>query len=51
MAQKAQIRAATALALLTLATPAFAEETLNALVWCDHTDPALVAPFEKKFNV
>ena len=43
-------RAVTALALL-LATPAFAEETLNALVWCDHTDPALLAPFEKKFNV
>lgn len=40
----------TALALL-LATPAFAEDTLNALVWCDHTDPALIAPFEKKFNV
>lgn len=40
----------TALALL-LATPAFAEDTLNALVWCDHTDPALIAPFEKKYNV
>lgn len=39
-----------ALALL-LATPAFAEDTLNALVWCDHTDPALIAPFEKRFNV
>ncbi len=40
----------TALALL-LATPAFAEDTLNALVWCDHTDPALIAPFEKAHNV
>ncbi|MBC7477762.1 MAG: extracellular solute-binding protein [Pseudorhodobacter sp.] len=40
----------TALALL-LATPAFAEDTLNALVWCDHTDPALIAPFESKYNV
>ena len=43
-------RALTALALL-LGTPAFAGDTLNALVWCDHTDPALVAPFEKKYNV
>ena len=24
---------------------------LNALVWCDHTDPALIAPFEEKFGV
>lgn len=40
----------TALALL-LATPAFAEDTLNALVWCDHTDPALIEPFEKAHNV
>jgi len=44
-------RALTALALLTLATPAFAEGTLNALVWCDHTDPALIAPFEEKYGV
>ena len=44
-------RALTALALLTLATPAFAEGTLNALVWCDHTDPALIAPFEAKYGV
>ena len=33
--------------LITLlaATPALAEE-INALVWCDHADPALIAPFE-----
>ena len=33
--------------LITLlaATPALAEE-INALVWCDHSDPALIAPFE-----
>jgi spermidine/putrescine transport system substrate-binding protein len=24
---------------------------LNALVWCDHTDPQLIEPFEKKHNV
>ena len=28
-----------------------AADVLNALVWCDHTDPALIAPFEEKFNV
>lgn len=43
-------RPLTALALLTLASPGFAQE-LNALVWCDHTDPALIAPFEAKFGV
>ncbi len=37
-------------ALAGLAAPASAEE-LNALVWCDHTDPALIKPFEEKFNV
>ena len=26
-------------------------QELNALVWCDHTDDALIKPFEKKFNV
>nr|WP_236042574.1 spermidine/putrescine ABC transporter substrate-binding protein [Roseibium aggregatum] len=30
---------------------ALATEELNALVWCDHTDPALIEPFEKKFDV
>ena len=24
---------------------------LNALVWCDHTDPALIKPFEEKYGV
>ncbi len=28
-----------------------ATETLNALVWCDHTDPALIKPFEEANNV
>ena len=39
-----------ALALIT-AGPAFAQEELNALVWCDHTDPALIEPFEQQYNV
>ncbi len=42
--------AATALALILTAAPALAQE-LNALVWCDHTDPALIEPFEKKWGV
>ena len=26
-------------------------QELNALVWCDHTDAALIKPFEEKFDV
>ena len=37
-------------ALLALAVPATAQE-LNALVWCDHTDPALLQPFEEQYGV
>lgn len=33
-----------------LAAAAQAQD-LNALVWCDHTDPAFIAPFEEKFGV
>jgi spermidine/putrescine transport system substrate-binding protein len=25
-----------------------AQQELNALVWCDHTAPALLEPFEKR---
>ena len=32
-------------------TVALAQEELNALVWCDHTDTALIDPFEKANNV
>lgn len=46
---RSTLAATSALALLT-ASPALSQE-LNALVWCDHTDPALVAPFEEKFGV
>lgn len=34
-----------------LAGPALAAEQLNALVWCDHTDPAFIEPFEKANDV
>jgi spermidine/putrescine transport system substrate-binding protein len=30
---------------------AAAQEQLNALVWCDHMDPELIAPFEAMHNV
>ncbi len=33
------------------AGPAHAAEELNALVWCDHTDTALIKPFEDKYGV
>jgi spermidine/putrescine transport system substrate-binding protein len=39
------------LALTAAAGPVSAQEELNALVWCDHTDPALIQPFEEKHNV
>ncbi|MDH3694406.1 MAG: spermidine/putrescine ABC transporter substrate-binding protein [Gammaproteobacteria bacterium] len=32
-------------------TVARAEDELNILVWCDHADPKLIDPFEKKHNV
>ncbi|MCK3776825.1 extracellular solute-binding protein [Ensifer sesbaniae] len=46
--------AAIAIAALSTAAapaPAFAQEELNALVWCDHTDPVLLEPFEKANDV
>lgn len=38
-------------ALVCLAEAAAAETELNALVWCDHTDPALIEPFEAAHDV
>ena len=43
------IASAAALAAISLST-AEAEE-LNALVWCDHADPALLKPFEAEHGV
>lgn len=43
--------AAAAGACLLAASSAGAAETLNALVWCDHTDPALIEPFERAHDV
>ena len=37
--------------LMLGAHAAAAQEELNALVWCDHTDPAFVEPFEQAHDV
>ena len=37
--------------LLGASSFAAAAESLNALVWCDHTDPALIEPFEQAHDV
>lgn len=53
---RASTRAAASVALasstlaLMAASPA-AAQSLNALVWCDHTDPALIQPFEEEHGV
>lgn len=38
-------------ALLSGFAPAAWAEDLNALIWCDHADPALLEPFEKAHDV
>lgn len=40
-------------AVFSLATlsPAQAKDSINALVWCDHTDPEFIKPFEEANNV
>ena len=38
-------------ALGLAAGTAAAQQDLNALVWCDHTDPALIEPFEEAHDV
>ena len=36
---------------IVLTAPAQAADELNVLTWCDHTDPALLKPFEQKHDV
>ncbi len=48
---KAALSPLAVLAVLAVTGPARAEGELNALVWCDHTDPALIEPFETANNV
>lgn len=47
--RRAVLLSATCLGLMPGA--ALAADSLNALVWCDHTDPALIEPFEKAHDV
>ncbi|CCV13482.1 exported hypothetical protein [Mesorhizobium sp. STM 4661] len=47
---KTHLRAATAAAALMIATGSQAAD-LNALIWCDHADPALLQPFEEANGV
>ena len=44
-------RLAALLGTTLIAGTAAAEGELNALVWCDHTDEALIAPFEEAHGV
>lgn len=39
------------LAALLMTTAPLAAQELNALIWCDHADPALLEPFEKANGV
>ena len=41
---------ASAAAMVVISAPVSAQE-LNALVWCDHSDAALLEPFEAKYGV
>lgn len=45
------VKSAIAAALSVTASNGYAQEELNALVWCDHTDPEFVRPFEEANNV
>lgn len=41
-----------ALGTIVVGNPVLAADNeLNVLTWCDHTDPALLRPFEEKYNV
>ncbi|TIN81837.1 MAG: spermidine/putrescine ABC transporter substrate-binding protein, partial [Mesorhizobium sp.] len=47
---KTRLRTVAAAAALLLSTSAQAAD-LNALIWCDHADPALLQPFEEANGV
>ena len=51
MIAKTLIRLIGTTALAGLGTATAAQDELNALVWCDHTDPALIEPFEEAHDV
>ncbi|WP_137934401.1 polyamine ABC transporter substrate-binding protein [Mesorhizobium comanense] len=48
---KCNLAAACAAAALLIAASGAQAADLNALIWCDHSDPALLQPFEQANNV
>ncbi len=50
MSSRRLIAAISFAALSLFSTQALATEELNALIWCDHADPALLKPFEDANN-
>ncbi|ESR24856.1 extracellular solute-binding protein [Lutibaculum baratangense] len=48
---KSLLAVAASAGALMAAAPAMAQQELNALVWCDHTDPGLIRPFEEAHDV
>lgn len=51
MTMKQVLCGAVSLAALAGFSAGASAAELNALVWCDHTDPELIRPFEEKFGV
>ncbi len=51
MIRPVRARALAIAAAIALAAPLASGEELNALVWCDHTDDALIQPFEEAHGV
>lgn len=45
------VAATLAVVLAGVTAPVSAADELNALVWCDHTDPGLIEPFEQQHDV
>ncbi|TIW03205.1 MAG: spermidine/putrescine ABC transporter substrate-binding protein, partial [Mesorhizobium sp.] len=50
-ALKSRLGAACAATALLVAAGGAEAADLNALIWCDHSDPALLEPFEKANDV
>lgn len=51
MKQTLARKLAASTAMVLIAGAAHADGEINALVWCDHTDPALLEPFEQAHGV
>ena len=49
--KKTTITSLLSLLLAAGSNASVAQEELNALVWCDHTDPGFIEPFKKANNV